>query len=350
MPPLAAKTAERRPDVESNGSAPSQGDYISTDIPISLKAKLVDEDGLAYRDFRRGLTPRWWRVAFDLVAAYSVLIATLAGIVLLDPGMPWAVVAAIGGALVIGYTLQFINLFFHEATHYNVVPGRKRNDLVVNVLMGWLFASSVGLYRRVHFQHHRALGTTMDPENSYFDALRVRYLAESLFGVKLMRALRENSEAEADLAAQGGDRAEPGRQRLLWTAIAGVTNLAIIGALLWLGSVPAAVAWAAGVLMVFPFFAALRNVLEHRAEDADPGVDFSKVDQGPVNRLFGTGPLASTFGSAGFNRHAIHHWEPQVSYTRLKDIETYLLRTEAAPLVRDRQTSYSETFLRLLEL
>jgi fatty acid desaturase len=334
-------------DVETNGSAPKQGEYVSNDIPISLKSTLIDDGGVPYREFRRGLTPRWWRVALDLTLAYGVLAATLAGLVIWDPGMPEAVAATIAAAIVIGYTVQFINLFFHEATHYNVVPGRRRNDFVVNALMGWMFASSVSLYRRIHFQHHRALGTTMDPENSYFDALRVSYLVEGLLGVKLLRSLRENSEA--DPSRDGGS---PGldRTRLLWTAIAGIVNLAIVGGMLALGSIPAAIAWTAGMLMVFPLLASLRNLLEHRAEDADPGVDFSKVDQGPVNRLFGSGPLASTLGSAGFNRHAIHHWEPQVSYTRLKDIETYLLRTEAAPLVRDRQTSYAQTFLRLLEL
>ena len=83
--------------------------------------------------------------------------------------------------------------------------------------------------------------------------------------------------------------------------------------------------------MVFPFLASLRTLLEHRAEDADPRANYAEVDQGPVNRLFGSGPLASTLGSAGFNRHALHHWEPQISYTRLKDIEAYLLRTEVGP-------------------
>ena len=77
---------------------------------------------------------------------------------------------------------------------------------------------------------------------------------------------------------------------------------------------------------------------------------YRRIDHGPVNRLFGSGPLASTAGSAGFNRHAIHHWEPQLSYTRLANVEAYLLRTDAAPLIRERQTSYADTFLRLLEL
>ena len=346
---MTSVTETHTPPAEHEVGQSAPREYVSNDIPISLKGTLVDSEGVPYREFRRRLTPRWWRVGFDLAASYAVLIATLAGLVIWDPGMPAAIAASIVGALVIGYTAHFINLIFHEAAHYNMVPGRSLNDLVANLLMGWMFATSVSLYRQVHFQHHRALGTTMDPENSYFDALRRRYLAEGLLGVKLVRSLRENRDAEAKLERSAAEPSGTRRRRLLWTGIAAVVNLSIIAGLLALGSVPAAIAWAAGIVMVFPFLASLRTVLEHRAEDADSRADYARVDHGPVNRLFGSGPFATTFGSAGFNRHAIHHWEPQVSYTRLRDIESYLLRTEIAPLVRDRQTSYSETFLRLLE-
>jgi fatty acid desaturase len=117
-----------------------------------------------------------------------------------------------------------------------------------------------------------------------------------------------------------------------------------------LGNPVAGVAWLWGVLFMFPFFGSLRQLLEHRSPDADPDVDYTVVDHGAVNRLFGAGPLASTLGSAGFNRHALHHWEPTVSYTRLGDIESFLRQTDAAPLIESRSTSYTRTFLRLLEL
>ncbi len=136
---------------------------------------------------------------------------------------------------------------------------------------------------------------------------------------------------------------------MIWLAVAAAVNAGIAAGLIALGSVTAAVAWLIGLLVVFPFVGSLRQLLEHRSESADPGTDYHQVDHGPVNRLFGDGPLASTVGSAGFNRHAIHHWEPQLSYTRLADVESYLLRTEAAPLIRERQTTYADTFLRLLE-
>jgi fatty acid desaturase len=330
-------------------AAPQQPEQTThNDIPLSLKATLVDVRGVPYREFRRGLKPRWWRVWLELAAGYAVLVATVAVLVATNPGWPLAIPAMLVGGLVIGYAIHYLNCFFHEAAHYNVLPGKRRNDLVANVLMAWLFGSSVALYRRIHWQHHRALGTTMDSENSYFDTLRIRYLVEGLLGLKLLRTLRRHRETDRALGVGVGG-GQPVK-RVAWLAFAAVANLGFAAALVIAGSVTAAIAWLGGLLIVFPFIASLRTVLEHRSEDADPNLDYHEVDQGPVNRLFGSGPLASTVGSAGFNRHAIHHWEPQLSYTRLADVEAYLLRTDIAPLIRDRQTSYAETFLRLLEL
>jgi fatty acid desaturase len=320
------------------------------DIPISTKATLADASGVGYREFRRGLKPRWARVWADLALAYGVLAAVVATLVIWNPVGIAGAASALGGALVLGYTIAFINNFFHEAAHYNVFPGRKANDVLTNALMGWVFGSSIALYRQIHFQHHRALGTTMDSENSYFDPLRVRYLVEGLMGLKVLRTLRRYSEVEAERDSHKATAAPPHRQRLLWLGVAASANGAIVLALAATGRWAAAAAWALGELAVFPFFVSLRQTLEHRAEEAEAGVDYRTVDHGAVNRLFGDGPVASTMGSAGFNRHALHHWEPQVSYTRLKDLERWLMDTELAPAIEERQTSYARTFLRLLEL
>jgi fatty acid desaturase len=285
----------------------------------------------------------------EIAAAYAAMALVLAALVAWGPGWPEAVPAVLVAGALIGYALQYLNNFFHEAAHYNLAPGRDRNDRLTNLLMGWLFGSSIALYRRTHFQHHRALGTTEDSENSYFDALGVRYLAGGLFGVKAIRTLRRWRETQHTLDART-DSPSPDGSRLAWVAVTAAVNLGIAALLVVVGSPAAAVAWLGGLLIVFPFLASLRQLLEHRSEDASADVDYTKVDHGPVNRLFGDGPLASTLGSAGFNRHALHHWEPQTSYTRLKDIERYLLRTPIADLVRNRQTSYRDTFLRLLEL
>jgi len=323
---------------------------FNTDIPLSLKGELVDRHGRGYRDFRRELQPRYGRIWRDIALGYAAMAAVVAALAAWDPGFPPAVAAAAAGALVLGYALAFLNNFFHEAAHYNLVPDRQRNDLVTNALMGWLFGSSIATYRQIHFQHHRALGTTEDSENSYFDPLRTRYLVEGLSGLKVLRTLRRYRQMEHRREPRRGTD-EAGESRLVWSLVAAAANLAVAAAL-WLGAgaEAAAAAWLAGLLLAFPFFVSLRQLLEHRAEDADPALDYREVDHGAVNRLFGDGPVASTLGSAGFNRHALHHWEPNVSYTRLGDLEGYLLETEAAEHVRRRRTTYAETFVRLFEL
>jgi fatty acid desaturase len=316
------------------------------DIPISLKSTLVDVNGVTYRDFKAGMVPRWAIVWLQLGIAYGVLAGVMAGLIAWDPAGLLLLIAGLGGSLVIGYAIAFINNFFHEAAHYNVVPGRRRNDLITNVMMGPLFGSSIALYRKIHFQHHRALGTTMDSENSYFDPLRVRYLVEGLLGLKVLRTLRRYREVEVARPRAGSDTR---RARLAWLGVAAAVNGSVVLGAALLGHWAAAIAWAAGELAFFPFFVSLRQTLEHRDEEARAETDYSQVDHGATNRLFGDGPLASTFGSAGFNRHALHHWEPQISCTRLRDLEGYLERTQLAPYLAERQTSYRETLLRLLE-
>jgi fatty acid desaturase len=267
-----------------------------------------------------------------------------------QPSFPVAALAVAAGALAIGYALAYLSNFFHEAAHHNLLPRRRHNDLAADLTMSWLFGSSIAAYREVHFQHHRALGTTDDSESSYFDPLRIRYIVEGLTGVRALRSLRRH-HAVATRRAAAGRRGPTTRSRAAWVALAGLANLALATALLLVaGSAAAAVAWLAGLLIAFPFFVSLRQLLEHRSESAASDTDYTVVDHGATNRLFGDGPVASTLGGAGFNRHALHHWEPTVSYTRLRDVEEYLLRTPIAPTVRNRRTTYADTFLRLLEL
>jgi fatty acid desaturase len=98
---------------------------------------------------------------------------------------------------------------------------------------------------------------------------------------------------------------------------------------------------------VLPFLAAVRQILEHRSVAADPRADYRRVDHGVVNRMFGSGPIASTLGGAGFNRHLLHHWDPQVPCTRLAELERYLRGTAFAEVIRSAETTYLRTLREL---
>lgn len=322
-----------------------QADSFPPDTDESIaflkRHALVDDGGRAFREFRAGLTPRFGVVWSHLALGYAALALTVVALVFTAGWAPaWLRVAA--GATLVGFWLAFIHLFIHEAAHYNFAPGRERNDRLANVFIGAILGLEVRAYRLLHFEHHRRLGTTMDTERAYFDPLNARFVAEALLGVKALRVLRGRDR----LASPARARAESPvlRQRIA----AAIIHLAIVGAAAWAGEYGLAIAWALGVLSVLPFFASLRQLLEHRSERSEAGADYSTQDHGAVNRLFGDGPLASTLGGAGFNRHLLHHWEPQISYTRLREVEQFLLRTSVADAVRQRQSTYAETFWALM--
>jgi fatty acid desaturase len=319
----------------------------ASDFDALDKRTLVDRAGTAFLRFRQTLAPRFVRVWADLLAGYLALAAlVLVAAQTRLPGLALAAVAA-AGAVGIGFVMAYIQLFFHEAAHYNIAPTRLRNDRLADALIGSLMGQSVAQYRAIHFDHHRYLGTTRDTERSYFDPLTPRFILESLAGVRVLKVLLTRQQAARGDTGVGGATRKGGmynRQVLLGVALHG----ALLGLALWYRQWALLAAWTVGVATVFPFFGAVRQVLEHRDENARPDVDYRVVDHGAHNRVFGRGPLASTFGAAGFNRHLLHHWEPQVSYTRLADLEHFLQDSPAAPALAAHRRTYLGMFLTLL--
>jgi fatty acid desaturase len=309
-------------------------------VPLDLagvrRDALASRAGVRYRDFKPSLTPRYGIAWLHLFCGHAALILTTAGLVIVwHRWQGLAIPIILVGACLYGYALAYIVLFFHEAAHYNMCRDRALNDRLANVLIGLFLGQSIAAYRSTHFDHHRYLGQPADTEHAYFDPLNVTFIAESLTGLKTLKRLAvRHTVASQDISAQ--------------LVLGSLLNLAMVAIAVRLGQWPLALAWTIGLVIVFPFLAAIRQLLEHRSEQAAPGVDYSVVPHGAVNRIFGSGLLASTFGGAGFNRHMLHHWEPQISYTRLHDLERFLLDTPAAPIVEQRTTSYSGTFLLLL--
>ncbi len=301
-----------------------------------LRERLTAEVDGQYRTFLQGLTPDYKRVWMDIGFGYLML-AIVLFLVGLHNTIPWAVFAAPLGAVFIGYWFAYLQLFIHEGAHYNLAPNRKLNDRLCNLFIALQVGTTIRDYRVIHFQHHRKLGLHDDSERSYFNPLTKRFLAEMIFGIHPIRVfmLRRN------LRQEGGEKAQR-EWRPLLTGVA--MHLVLLTFLVACGAWVSALAWIGGVGVFFPFFATIRQLLEHRSVDADPKADYSKTDHGALTRLFGSGFFARTFGGAGFNRHLLHHWEPQISYTRLGDFEHYLMKTSIAPILESRRSSYLQIF------
>ena len=178
----------------------------------------------------------------------------------------------------------------------------------------------------------------MDTEVSYFHALTKMFLLETLTGIHILRTIMKK---ENNLVLT---REQVQQSRLMLFA-GFALHIIILTAAFLTGNWPFAISWMIGFGIFFPFFATIRQILEHRDELARHGTNFYNQPHGKVSRLFVHTVISSSFGSAGFTRHMIHHWDPAISYTRLKEIETFLMDCErTAPVIQSSRTTYVRVF------
>jgi fatty acid desaturase len=302
-------------------------------------ASLVDGRGITYLQLRATLRPRWLRVTGDLLLGYLALVLVAwASLAMEVTGMPWVLPGALLCAVAFGYWLAYLQLFLHEAAHYNIAASRRWNDWLANLLVASWVGTSIGAYRIIHWQHHRLHGLPEDTEHSYFSPLNRRFIIESLTGIGALRVLRSRNSRLRSSArpATAGARLMPSVAVLLHGTLVAAAFATGHG---WTG-----IAWLAGVGVFFPFFGALRQLLEHRSVRARADVDYSVTPHGATTRMFREGPLGSTFGAAGFTRHLLHHWDPSVSYTNLAQVERFLRDCQGVPRRALRKTSYGRAF------
>ncbi len=302
------------------------------------KGGLRDDRGIPYKDFREKLRPKRVRIVFDIAGGLTALLITglLGACAISSIPSAWLVIMTLC-AIFFGYWMAYLQLFIHEAAHFHLTADRKLNDRIANCLIGLWVGVRVENYRLIHWEHHRHLGSMSDSENSYFSALTFKFLCDTLLGLRALRVIRQRKR-------RIGVAPVSGRGMLVCALSAhSLVVASLVGAAGW----PLGVAWMAGIGMFFPLFGALRQLLEHRSISADRQVDYSLKPHGATTRMFREGLFASTFGAAGFTRHALHHWDPSVSYTNLADVESFLVRCGAAPNLSSEKTTYMRAFLAL---
>ncbi len=321
--------------------------YNETRSKNSLNLRtLINSDGQSWIDFRRQLKPRYAIVWCDigLRFAFIALGYALHGWICatLPAAVGWALVPCF--ALWLGLWLASVSNFGHEAVHFNLAKNRQLNDFLANALLLGPFGRQVDEYRALHWEHHKHLGEPEDTEISYHQAPTRSMVLSALLCVYPIRVLLGNLRRSR--TASSHQRVGTAKA-ILWLAWGGLLHCVPIAVALVLGWYAAAAAWFFAVASIFPAAVALRQILEHRSEHADASADFRHTPHGAVTRIFAPGWLSLTLGSAGFNRHLLHHWDPSISYTRLGEMERFLEATSAAEALRHARTSYTQAFQRL---
>lgn len=313
---------------------------IDDDVSEFSQYRQVDKNktGRDYKLFVRSLKQKYWVVWRDIALGYFALLFTLSILCFVSDLTIVNIVITLLGAISIGFWIHYLTLFIHEAAHHNIAKGAV-NDRLATFFLCWFAGVDITKYRRTHFKHHRLHGTCADTENSYFNAPTPQFLLKALLGIHAVNVLisRKNQQkviVKFDIPIY-----------LLFILFVHIALLVFFYLYFpW----TVFVAWVFGLLSFFPFFASIRQILEHRDIAANPAVDYYLVPHGSFTRVFGKDIFSATFGAAGFNRHLIHHWEPNVPYTSLAKLEDFLLSTNAAPLIEMRRSSYWIVFKNLV--
>jgi fatty acid desaturase len=301
------------------------------------------QNKLTYAEWRKQLRPVYGIVWRDIFLGYL----GLAAIIFLSTKVSFTqpvifILGLVVGSVLIGVLLAYLALFLHEAGHFNLHPDKKTNDRLATIFLGILFGTSIKAYRKIHWQHHLHLGSTEDTETSYFNALTPSFIIESFTGIHLLKVILKKNKK--DILTP-----EMKSNSLQLLAACALLHLSIVAVLLWFSFSAAAIIWVAGMLVFFPFFATLRQMLEHRSELADKKTDFKSVNHGKLSRLFASDLFSKVFGAAGFNKHMIHHWDPNISYTRFDEVEKFLSECDTThEIVNKSRTTYFKTLRKLL--
>jgi fatty acid desaturase len=296
--------------------------------------------GVSYKKFLSGLKPRYWKVYADITWGYIGLFFSLIIAQFLTHIGYGLIAPALLGAIFVGYLVAYLTLFMHEASHYNIAPTRKLNDFLANFLTCWLTGTSIKEYRTIHFEHHKKLGKVTDTENSYFNNLSPLFLIKTLLGVRALEVLLSREKYAV--------KKKSSHNRFYWLVFGISIHLLILSFFLEKNWITAAAAWILGIAVFFPFFNCLRQVLEHRDEEADKDINYKENNHGAITRNFGNDWFSKSFGSAGFNKHLLHHWEPQVSYTNFAKLEEFYLSSPMKNILLERQSTYWRVFLSLM--
>ncbi len=243
-----------------------------------------------------------------------------------------------------GAGMNSMLLLMHECSHYHVFKSKGACTALGRWLLGPMALADFESYRQRHWEHHRSLGTDVDPKYVYHTSIR-GWKLPMLF-IKCLVLFEPAQRFTANLRggntkAAGSEFSSPepadtrwvGRailfHVLLTASLAGVT-------LAWREGNPvrvvaeAAIAYGIvylyGLAAVTVFFASLRAIAEHQiGGDNAPHQNDAALRNFRVN-LF----TRWLFGAYGFADHYTHHMKPAIPYYRLSRATEEMAEKEPA--------------------
>jgi fatty acid desaturase len=311
---------------------------------INLNDVISIENGIKYNEFKKQLKPKYLIVFRDIFIGYFILFFSFFSFLLIEYNYNSIFVYFVlpPFAVVIGFFIAYLQLFIHEAAHFNIHPKKKINDLLSNIFLGWFTGVYIQDYRIVHWEHHKKLGLVSDTENSYFNSLNFKFLLKTFFGLHILDVLKNRNKIvnKHDTNLHFSSK--------IYFLFSLLLNISLLILLVKFNFFLSALLWFVSIIVFFPFFASIRQLLEHRDISASSFTNYFQVNHGQTNRLFKQSFFAFFFGGAGFRNHLLHHLDMNISYTRLDEILLFLKKSNISSKINLNCFTYSSVFFKLL--
>jgi len=211
-------------------------------------------------------------------------------------------------------------VLMHDGVHYRLLPNRRLNDWLSEVVLAWPHLVSARQYRKNHFAHHRHLNTAQDPDlkRRAGDPVWVFPQAAPVLAKTLFRdATGLNAPALLKLAASVStiDSLPMG-----FLAVRYGFYAAVLGIIIYAGALEGfALYWLVPMFTWLVFIMRIRSIAEHHAiEGGDSAYPVIRTTQATwLERIF--------LAPKNVNYHIEHHFFPSVPFYRLPQLHAILM-------------------------
>lgn len=218
--------------------------------------------------------------------------------------------------------LRAMSEWVHEASHYNLVPDKQWNDILVNILSGVFLGNTVSMYRAGHMRHHQksTFFQTDDPDTNFCIVRSrgdlIRSVLKDISGISAVSAyfsyylLPYFKRHEENLVRSHNNKA------LLPIAFLIVVHVTVIAGLYQVGRLDAYVFYYATVLTLYPLFNRIRAYGQHVYFDS---ADRAVLEHSTASRTVDAGLLDRVFiTSRVMMYHYEHHKYPGLPWRALR--------------------------------